>query len=1033
MTNWCLSVCLVSLVIALTGLTMPGESGAQVDEPVISQEYFIQQAVDEDLLITISAFEAEFESRVLGENGQVLITSGVPGSRIVPVFQYINAPRADRQLDIQLTSGLHTGRTEFGIELTRLKPWDSRSNSLSQAYRQLSYGTESSGIDSQANWTAKIENLVNAGRLFQQFGMQEMRLWAKYLSAHLIHFHLHDHSMVYSMTRDILADVKGTRLQKIELASLQLHSLALIQLRRSGLLSQPSKGADPVQVALARTAVLAGSMGYYFEQARALYSSGLEYAEEPSNASALEQFDLAVKAADSVGSAELATAIRESIVKIHTIQGDAPATSEVLQEIESQLAEDGGGDELALNLLAQARLLSSSYHYGEAISVLSESLSYENNSAIRRQIHFELAKILYETGRLSEALDYLKLADISADSGQIRQGNLVIDVGEGLQILANIYRMTGEFELMQRARRAQGRHKTSASQYLYDQGLDGVVRAGTLSQQAGALFKQSYSAAVSAGNFDLKHLSRLQYCVLAGSGDSLCSKTDLNTSYQWLLNGAVPRFTAEGMFLWAKMQRRMGRRSEASSVLEQLVDRVHLLRHSLPGVLGVWYWEQNEKVFETWLGLLVSGTEQKGGVDESVSLLALSKIRHTESYSGSELVVNERTPENDLLRDQLAQRAAPGTGSSVLALNDRINKGLGKLEEGFIREFEFLSRSGLQKYLRSLNNDEQVLTYHISPDIAQVWVGHKGRVYRRSIASPESVYSALQSAQTNLANIGIDAFNQQMAVLGKQLIGPVADLLKKKIYWIPAGPLLAFPVDALRIKSDYLIEKHMVINLLSFPQNVEPGKSLQTGSMDSIFLAGNPQDYSGDYATRLDTSSEISAVADLFIGPGLQIIQGVALLPDEFQGGYFLDSKLLHLSMPGVIDLQHPGDSGLELSESEYAPGRMILRPEIIRKQQLSADLAFLSATRITKTAPPVFSGQPGLVTDFTKAGVRSVIANIWAIDSGSNEFFITDFYRKLQKSGNVADSIHESRLQYLKSGRENDLYDWAGYQLFIQ
>ena len=107
----------------------------------------------------------------------------------------------------------------------------------------------------------------------------------------------------------------------------------------------------------------------------------------------LTQFQQAVQIADSVGSGELATAIRESTVEIHTVQGDAPATSEVLQEIESQLVEDGDNEELALNLLAQARLLIKNYHFGEAIEVLSGAMSYQNNSAVRRQINFELAKI----------------------------------------------------------------------------------------------------------------------------------------------------------------------------------------------------------------------------------------------------------------------------------------------------------------------------------------------------------------------------------------------------------------------------------------------------------------------------------------------------------------------------------------------------------------------------------------------------------------------------------------------------------------
>ena len=1024
---------LLAFVIFTTGQVVPSISRAQAVEPVITQEYFIQQAVDEDLLITINAFEAEFQSLVTGSNDEILLLSGIKGSRIVPVFQYIYAPKSNRQLDIQVTSSLHTGRTEFGIELTRLKPWDSRSSSVSQAYKLLSFGTEVGDIDSEANWTVKINSLLKASRLFEQFGMQEMRLWANYLTAHLIQFHLHDHSIVYSMTRELLSDLRGTRLKKIELATMQLQSLALIGLKKSGSLTPSTDRTDPVQIALSQTAELAEAMGYFFEQARALYASGVEYAGQSLYSSALEKFQLAVKAADSVGSAELATAIRESIVQIHTIQGDAPSTSEVLQEIESQLVEDGGGDELALNLLAQARLLITNYHYGEALEVLSGALSYENNSAIRKQINFELAIIFYETGRLDDTLNYLQLAEINPGDSQKRRGNPVIDVGDGLRILANTHRMRGEYKRMQEARSAEGQYQTAADQYFYDRGLDAIARAGKNSQQAPALFKKSFEAANTTGHVDLKHLARLQYCTLSGSAGGICSKDGLNTSYQWLLAAGIPRLTAEAMFLRAQGLTLNGQRSEALDVMEQLIDEIHLLRQSLAGVLGAWYWERHEQVFETWIGMLVADSKQRNSTDGSASLLALSKIRYIEKFTGIELDSSGVSAERDHLRAQLAQRADPATGISAVALNDNINGGLDKLRIGLRKDFEFISIAWLQKYLRSLAKNEMVLTYHISPAIAQVWVGQNGKVQRRDIANPADVYRALQASRQDLGNTGLTAFNRKMEELGSRLITPVADLLTDTIYWIPAGPFLGFPVDALRVKGRYLIERHNVVNLLSFPANINPGKNLQAGSLQKVFLAGNPQDYSGDYATRLETSAEIRAVTDIFVGPGLQILQGVALLPDEFRGADFLQSNLIHLSMPGIINLKYPNDSGLELSEGEYEPGRVVLKPEAIRAQKLSAGLVFLSSTRITGSPLSGFSTQAGFISDFLATGAGSVVVNFWSGGAESGEAFITDFYRTLQASGDIAASLHESRIRYLRNNRVNGLYDWAGYQLYIR
>ncbi len=1025
--------CLLPVVMLMASLAVPATALAEGAEQKMSQEYFVQQAVSEDLLITINAFEAEFESRVSGPNGELLLQSGITGSRIVPVFQYIYAPKNNRQIDIEVTSSEHTARTKFGIELTRLKPWDSRSSSVSQAYRLLSFATEMDGADSQASWTVKIDSLTNAGRLFQQYGMQEMRLWANYMAAHLVLFHLHDHSIVYNMTNEILSELKGMRAQKLELATLQLRSLALIGLRKSGVLNVSAGDPDPVQSVLSRIAELARSMGYDYEQARALYASGVEYADQSAYKDALEQFQLAVQIADAVGSTEMAKAIRESIVQVHTAQGDAPATSEVLQEIESQLVEDGGGDDLALNLLAQARLLIGAYHYHRALDVLSGALSYENNSAIRRQINFELAKILYETGYFDESLTYLKLADITSDSSRKIRGRPVIDIGDGLRMLANIQRYKGEFDRMQTSRAAQGDYRPAADQYLYEQGLDAAARTGRNRQQSASFFRQSFEAAKAAGHTDLKQLAYLQYCLTANVTDGVCTKAGLNSAYEWLLASGVPRFSAEAMYVWAQLLVRDGQRREALAVMDRLIDEIHMLRDSLPGVLGAWYWERHEQVFESWLGMLVTESRQPGSADGPASLLALSKMRYIEGAAQSAAGKGGGSDASDPLRNLLSQRSDPGAGKAVFALGEKINRELDSLRAGSRQKFEFLSDAGLEKYLRGLDHEESVLTFHLGPDMAQVWVGRKDGIQRRALANPAELYRKVQAARQGLNNIGLAAFNNKMDALGKLLIAPVADLLTDTVYAIPAGPLLGFPLDALRLNGQYLLEKFNLVNLLAFPQNANPSNSLEVGSLQSMFLAGNPQDYAGDYATRLETSAEISAVADLFVGPGLQIIQGVALLPDEFQGGSFSQSNLVHLTMPGVINLKYPDESGLELSESEYEPGRVILMAPEIRSQSLGAGLVFLSSTKITEKPRSGFNSQPGLVADFMSAGARTVIVNFWAGNAESDTLFVTDFYQALKASGNIAGSLRKSRLQYLKSSRDNGLYDWAGYQLYIR
>lgn len=1024
---------LAGIVLLLAGVLAGANAIAQTAEEEITQEYFIQQAMDEALLIRINAFEAQFESTVVGENGEIILRSGLAENRIVPVFQYIHTPKKSRQLSIEITSSTQSERSNFGLELTRLTVWDDRSNAVSRAYQLLSFGMQNDDSESRATWSVKIDSLISAGKLFHEFGMEEMRLWANYLAAHLIQYQLHDYSIVYGMTREILAAPNVVRLPEIKLAALKLQGAALIGLKRSGVLQAQENQADPMQspeqIVLAETITLAETMGFKYEQAQALNASGIEYAAAAQYTLALEQFQRAVEIADSVGEAELATGVRERIVAIHATQGNTPASGEVLQEIETQLAEKGAGDELALNLLAQARLFIQNYRYDQALEVLLEALNYQNNSAISKQINFELARVSYETGRADEALAYLQLTGVEAGPNQQKRANPIVDSADALGLMANIYRVRGVYGLMRQARAAQGQYQPPQSRYLYDQALDRLATEKTLNQQSSSLFRQSHLAAGRAGLTALADLSLLQICALAHTSEALCTNTRINASYKRLTTGGNPRDMAEAMYLWAQILTVQGLAGEAVNVMDQLTREIHFFRHSLPGVLGGWYMERHQALFDYYLGLHVNGSPLQGGTDDIASLLALSRIRTIEGYSA----IGSGPQDTALVRALLAKRAEYKPGQSISGLNNEINQHLAGLRDLFNRQFAYLSRAGIKEYLQNLSSDEVLLTYHLGPSIAHVWVGQKGKFQRHTLANPGQLYKTLDEAREGLADNALPAFKQLMDRLGQQLIAPVADSLAATVFWIPAGPLLGFPVDALRFRGHYLVESHNVVHLMSFPANPDPAKRLATNSLQKVFLAGHPQDFSSDYATRLDTSNEIRAIADIFVGPGLRIIQGTALLPDEFQVQGYTKADLVHLEMPASIDLAYPGASRLELSGTENGPGRTPYWSRDIQVQAIDARLVFLSASTAHGKPRTDFRSRVGLVNDFIDAGAHSVIASFWANGGKADEAFLVDFYNHLDTSGHIASSLAEAKRQYIRNNQRDGLYGWAGYQLFAE
>jgi len=699
--------------------------------------------------------------------------------------------------------------------------------------------------------------------------MLELYLWTSYLAAHLVQNRLHDYNLVLGLVREILAATRGTRWQDIELAALQLRSAALIGLRRSGALQVSASDPDPVQTALLKFAEHANAMGYQFEKAQALNLSALEYQHQSSYPMALEQFQLALGIADSIGDDVLAKGIRENMAQIHAGQGDDPATNKVLQEIETRLAVDGGGDELALNLLQQGRLYIRNYRYPQAIDVLTQALLFENDSSIRKRVNLELARAHFETGQSDAMTGYLQTAGIE-------------------------------------------------------------------NRQISTYFLADYKAAVA--------------------------------------NPAGIRHALEREFLKARSLTGKGRGAEAAGVLEQLIDRVLFLRQSLPGVLGAWYIERHEDLIGDYLSL-----QQGNGMQ---SLLALSKIRYSTKPP-------ELKADTDALRAQLVQRENAEPGESIARLNSNIDQQMNTLRMQFRNEFSFLSETGLRTHLNSLGDGEAVLTYHLTNSAAYLWLARNGKVQQRKLANPRKLYTLLQdSAGGNSLPAGV-AFVSLMDDLGKQLLSPVMDRLPQTIYVVPAGLLSGFPLDALRLRNQYLLERHSVVNLLSFPSNLNPSASLKSPGSQDVFLAGDPQDFVGSYATRIESSSELKTVADIFIGPGLHIIQGAALLADEFQSEHFKQAKLVHLTMPGVIDLGDATHSSLQLSEPIRGLGRTLLRPADIRGLHMNNNLVYLSATRATGFPHSAAAYQLGIVSDLLQAGGDAVIARFWVIQNENTEKLI--------------------------------------------
>jgi CHAT domain-containing protein len=274
--------------------------------------------------------------------------------------------------------------------------------------------------------------------------------------------------------------------------------------------------------------------------------------------------------------------------------------------------------------------------------------------------------------------------------------------------------------------------------------------------------------------------------------------------------------------------------------------------------------------------------------------------------------------------------------------------------------------------------------------------------------------------------------NPSLDSLGKQLLAPIESILPELIYLMPTGPLSGFPFDLLRRKGRYLAEKHQVINIMSTAALSNTVVGVDTAALDLFFLAGKPDIRRDVFDYGQKQSAEIRAIADIFVGPSLHIVQGSALGRDEFQDGRFESADIIHLAIPGTVNLEFPGRSRLMLSGTAGKPISEFLEPVDIRKSKFQASLAVLSGLNIEGTERFNLDYQLGFVSDFLALGVPLVVTSLWRIPDTERAQFFAEFYRNLESNPDSAAALVMTRRAFLTASDPVDYIRWGGFQVYI-
>jgi CHAT domain-containing protein len=924
--------------------------------------------------------------------------------------------------------------------LIKLQEKDRESQALVRAYRLLSYGLQAGGKADREAGSIMIYGLHEAGNIFRALGMEELHLWAVYFAAVQTMDIMGDTLTSIESAQYIQKAARRARFEELELAGLLLEGTAL---------SEPSSRLPQTTVTvhlenahdvLERSSQMAAEQGFAYQQAWAANRRGMVFGRQGRKEQALEQYLLALDLALPLGDASLTNQVRSDAADASEQLGDTHSAVTLLQEMNQQLSDAGELEKLSKSLYEQGRLLVSNYKFPEAARALEQALAIERelgSTAQEGPVGLMLAKARYNQGHMDRALGLLQEAITKTRPVEFRD-----ELTEGLSIAANIHRFRGEYGLVKVRRDQQSELAKSPRDRAYlqfDQALDGADRSDSNPSQGADLFAKSLQLSREAGLTDLQHLSQLHFCVRKPTGGGVdCSRRALQSAYRSLIKSRVPRLSTEARYLWALYLAKTGQSEDAIREMSKLNEDAKFFRSQLSGVLGAWYWENRAGLSQAYMTMLLRDPDYvaRGTIDGRRSFAALDQLR---THSGQTVQMSQEPVAAGLqdqyqqLRSLIAERQQGAGITDGSEIESKIAEITSRLKTDEPEEDSYVV---IEQQLAALSGSEAVLTYYFDDDVVHAWVGHRDGIDLVRITRGEDVaWSLVRAAQ--IFDVGNhDQINQTLNRLGKFLIAPVLHRLKPRIYFIPAGPLSGMPLDAVRVNGSYLAMDHEVVNIISTSVLLNKEPRIQLAQINQFFLGGNPQITPEVVPEFTGNAQEMNAVADLFVGPSLHMVQGNALTGDEFNDDRFRQADVIHLASPAVIDLASPSRSRIYLSDNRTAPGGEYLTPGTLESWRLDAGLFVMSTSSMVGTNPHSFANQTPLLTELLDAGADSVLCSLWLNEDTAVASFMSDFYTNLSSTASPVTSLYRIKRQYLSdpslsADDGSTLRIWAGFQYY--
>lgn len=281
------------------------------------------------------------------------------------------------------------------------------------------------------------------------------------------------------------------------------------------------------------------------------------------------------------------------------------------------------------------------------------------------------------------------------------------------------------------------------------------------------------------------------------------------------------------------------------------------------------------------------------------------------------------------------------------------------------------------------------------------------------------------------------------------LLRPVEQQLKGKtsLCIIPDATLWDLPFQSLQPKAGhYLLEDYVISYAPSLSVLKEMTVQKREGASAALVAFGNPTmpneiaanmrtTYRGEnFGPLPEAEIEVNALKTIWENPSTHVFVGTNASKRVFRQEAS-KYKIIHLATHGILDDASPMYSRLIMARAENDPtDDGLLEAREIMQLDLHADLVVLSACQTARGRIGAGEGMVGMSWAFFVAGVPSMLASQWKVNSAGTSKLMVDFHRRLKAqstpSETKATALQQASLDLMKDPRYRHPYFWAGFVL---